>query len=214
LKIVSSTGLLLLLTVLGCSTGANAQSLGVFVGVGTATDSSTGQTVNTLGGAIAYPTPRLGGTFGTFGVAATLTSHWGVGGDVSFRTSLGNYAGLYYRPRFYDLNAIYQPLSKPSRWVPEVQGGIGRVTVRFYYDQQFCETFFSGCKSLTGQVSTESHFELNFAGGVRYYIKSGIFVRPQVDLHWVDNFAQFGRSWVPEYTLAVGYTLGKNHGRN
>ena len=40
------------------------------------------------------------------------------------------------------------------------------------------------------------------------YVKGGLYLRPQVDVHWVNNFNEFGSDWVPEYTVAIGYTFG------
>jgi hypothetical protein len=35
-----------------------------------------------------------------------------------------------------------------------------------------------------------------------------LFVQPRFDLHWVNNFFQFGSNLVPEYSVALGYTFG------
>jgi hypothetical protein len=31
-----------------------------------------------------------------------------------------------------------------------------------------------------------------------------------VDVHWVNNFFQFGSGWVPQYSVAVGYRFGEH----
>ena len=196
----------LLVCFLVCLTSANAQSGSVYFAGGTATDSSSGP-VNTLGGGTIYNSPSMGGFFETIGGDVILRHGLGVGAEVSFRKDQGAYAGLGYRPEFYDINAVYQPLHFTGRIVPEVQGGAGRISLRFYDTPAFCQTFFEGCRSTTGQISTVNHFQLHFAGGVRFYVVKGLFVRPQVDFHFVRNFVEFGSSWVPEYSVAVGYTF-------
>ena len=45
-------------------------------------------------------------------------------------------------------------------------------------------------------------------GAARLYATPHIFLRPAVDVHWVNNFFQFGSNWVPEYTMGVGYSFG------
>jgi hypothetical protein len=48
------------------------------------------------------------------------------------------------------------------------------------------------------------------AVGVKLYVKSDIFIKPQIDIHWVDNLTdQYGRNTVPEYTISIGYTFGR-----
>jgi hypothetical protein len=48
------------------------------------------------------------------------------------------------------------------------------------------------------------------AVGVKLYVKGNIFIKPQFDIHYVTHLTdQFGRDWVPQYTVAVGYTFGE-----
>jgi len=45
---------------------------------------------------------------------------------------------------------------------------------------------------------------------VKLYVKPSLFIKPQFDIHYVTHLTdQFGRDWVPEYTVAVGYTFGE-----
>jgi len=186
---------------------AAAQSGSVYLAGGTATDSSTGP-LNTLGAGVTFNTPRMGGLFGTVGGDVILRHRIGGGAEYSFRKDRGPYAGLEYRLVFYDINAVYYPLSnRGRRWLPEVQGGVGRSKLTFYDTPGFCMIAPQGCRSTNAQIETLDHLALHFAGGVRFSIWKGLFVRPQVDLRWIHTFADFGSSWVPEYTLAVGYTF-------
>ena len=49
---------------------------------------------------------------------------------------------------------------------------------------------------------------VHFAVAARIYATPHIFFRPAVDVHWVNNFFQFGSNWVPEYTMGLGYSFG------
>jgi hypothetical protein len=93
--------------------------------------------------------------------------------------------------------------------VPEIQGGVGGVNMRFYYNSQYCDQF-AGCSSSNSYLESSNHFDVHFAAGVRFYVKNGIFVEPRVDLRYIHNFFQFGSDLVPEYTVNVGYTFGRH----
>jgi len=46
---------------------------------------------------------------------------------------------------------------------------------------------------------------------VKLYVKSDVFIKPQIDFHWVDNLNQlYGRNIVPVYTVSIGYTFGRH----
>lgn len=193
------------LILLAASTCLSAQiSASAYVGFGSATDGSIGP-LNTLGGGTVYSTSSLGGLFDTIGGDVIFFHNLGVGAEVSFRNGRGPYAGLTYRPTFYDVNAVYQ---RPFwRFTPEVQGGIGRMNLNFYYTPQFCASFPQGCQSTTGSSSGANYFELHFAGGVRYYVYKSVFIRPQIDIRHAKNLSYFSSPWIPEYSVAVGYTF-------
>jgi hypothetical protein len=191
--------------------GANfayAQNPSVYFGLGTARASSSNQLINTYGTGTLYPTPKLTGLFGTFGGDVMFRPYLGVGAEFSSRFRQGPYAGLKYRPTFYDFNVILQPAPKAARIVPELQAGLGGAKLSFYYSQQFC-SIFVGCQTSNAFLSSSSHFQLHAAGGLRIYVTPRVFIRPQIDVHWVNNFFQFGSNVVPQYGVAVGYTLGR-----
>jgi hypothetical protein len=191
---------------------ATAQSGSLYFAGGTATDSSSGP-LDTLGAGITYNSPRMGGFFETIGADAIFFRNLGVGTEYSFRKDQGPYAGIRYRPTFYDVNAVYHPISGVRRISPEIQAGLGRINVNLYDTPQFCLTAPQGCSAPNAEISSVNHFQLHFAGGVRFYIIKGLFLRPQLDMHWVRNFTEFGSSWVPEYTVALGYTYTLRRGR-
>ena len=187
---------------------ANAQSADVYFGLGTATADASGVPSNTFGDGTLYYPPKMGGLFGTAGAGFMITPHFGVGAETSFRMSRGSYAGLTYRPTFYDFNGIYHPLSESKRVVPEFQAGLGGVNLKFYVNQQYCDTF-AGCSNSNSYLESSNHLQAHFGAGVKFYVKNNLYIRPQADVHWVHNFFQFGTSWVPEYGVAVGYTFGR-----
>jgi len=79
----------------------------VFFGVGTMTAPSSGRSIDTFGTGNPFTTPSLGGAFGKVGADFMFSPHFGVNGETDFRFSQGSYAGLTYRPLFYDFNAIW-----------------------------------------------------------------------------------------------------------
>ena len=128
---------------------------------------------------------------------------FGVGGEVAVRFSQGDYSIYGYRPVFYDFNAIWTP--SLGRYVmPEFQAGLGGVTTSFYDASSPYYDYY------TGQYSTlaarSSHFQLHAGAGLRIYVKGRIFVRPQLDYHWVRNMWEFKSNSVPAYSLAIGWS--------
>jgi hypothetical protein len=185
----------------------NAQSGSVYLGGGTAVDSSAGS-VNTLGGGTIYNRPSLGGFFGTVGGDVHIWHGWSLGAEFVFKRDRDPYAGLSYRPEFYDVNAVYQPARfSGKRLVPKFEGGFGRMVIRYYDTPQFCESFFLGCKSLNGLVSQEDYLQFHVGAAVQYYFYKSVFVRPQVDIHYVHNMVDFGTPVVPAFSVAIGYTI-------
>ncbi len=190
------------------SSFASAQSIDAYAGAGTASASSTGVPINTFGDGTLYNPPGLHGTFLTFGGTVMFRPHFGVGAETSFRPSRSPYAGLEYRPTFYDFNGVYHPITGRRRVVPEFQAGLGAVNLKYYYSQQTCDSFV-GCSSSSSYLESSNHFQVHFAAGLQIYVKGNFFIRPQVDAHWVNNFFQFGSNWVPEYGAVIGYTFGR-----
>jgi len=186
---------------------AQVPQVNAYFGLGTATDSSNGQSIDPLGTGVLSSTPKMTGTFATVGGSLMLTSHFGAGAQFSWRPSTGNYAGVNYRPMFYDFNGIWQPI-KTKRIVPEIQAGIGGARVSFSANGQSCDQLV-GCSNVNLGTESSSHFQTHLAAAARLYVTPRIFVRPAVDVHYVNNFFQFGNNWVPEYTLGVGYSFGE-----
>ena len=209
LKLVKTT-IPFALALFACAALAQAQSgLDVFFGVGTSRVGSSGQSIDTFGTGNLFGTPSMAGSFGKVGADFMLTQHFGIGGETDFRFSQADYAGLNYRPTFYDFNGIWLPTGhKLKRIVPELQAGLGGTRLSFYYPQSSCDVF-AGCSSTNTFVESSNHFQVHMEAGVRVYLTQHLFLRPQVDAHWVNNFFQFGSNWVPEYGASLGWTFGE-----
>jgi hypothetical protein len=67
------------------------------------------------------------------------------------------------------------------------------------------------CSTSSSQVGLNAnHFQVHAAAGVKLYVKGNLFIKPQFDFHYVPNLTeQFGRNWVPEATVSIGYTFGE-----
>lgn len=202
-----------------CSTAmlSNAQSgLDVFFGAGTMTDSSNGTSIDTFNtGDVGpantagyYNTPKLTGAFGKVGADFMFTPHFGAGGEADFRFSQGDYAGLNYRPTFYDFYGIWQPIHR-GRVVPEFLGGLGAANLKYYYPSSYCDAF-AGCSSSNTYLESSNHLQVRIGFGVSIYATQHVFIRPEVDAHFVNNFYQFGSDWVPEYSVSIGYRFGEH----
>lgn len=155
----------------------------------------------------------MGGTFGVFGADFMINPHLGVNGEYAFRFAQANYlptAGVNARPAFYDFNAIYEPISVSKRVVPVLEGGIGGAKLSLYFTQQSCVT--TGiCTNQSGFLFSNNHFQVHGAFGLKIYVTSNVFIKPQFDAHWVHNLTQdYGRDFVPRYTISIGYTLGEH----
>ena len=78
----------------------NASSLNAF---GSCTPSSADPTCEA--------TPGLGGLLMGFEGDGMLNKHIGIGGELSFQPTKGNYGPLQYRQIFYTFNGIYAPIN-------------------------------------------------------------------------------------------------------
>jgi len=199
-----SPGCLLLL----CAPFVHAQAtVDIHAGVSGVTAKSTGETIDTFGDGVLHQTPSLDGVLMNFGAGFMLSPRFGVGAELAFKPRQSDYAGLGYRPLFWDFNGIYHPHPSSKRVVPELQAGLGAVNLKFYYNQKDCNVF-AGCASSNVLVQSSNHFQLHAGGGVKFFVTDHVYVQPKFDLHWVNNFFQFGRNLVPQYGVSVGYKLG------
>ncbi len=190
---------------------AHAQSgLDVYFGVGTMSAPSSGQSLDLLGTGTPFTTPSLAGIFGKAGADYMFKPSFGIGAETDFRFAQGAYTEVNYRPTFYDFNGIWAPtLRHFKRVVPEFQAGLGVAHVGFYEPTTYCDALV-GCSSANTYVEGSNHFQVHLSAGVRLYATSHLFIRPQVDAHYVNNFFQFGQNWVPEYGASLGWSFGEH----
>ena len=218
-SLYTRTAALLVLIVLGGALSSlRAQSVNVYFGMGTATDSASPvplpTTPNPPDNVNSFARSSLGGVFGQFGADFMLTPHFGVGGEYAFRFAQADYVaafGLKDRPGFYDFNLVYMP-KKEGKILPVFQAGLGGARVSYYVTQQSCSGL-TACSTSSSLYDQATHFQGHFSGGIRWNLTDNIFVRPQVDLHWVHGYADpnvpvYGRDWVPQFTVAIGYSFG------
>ncbi len=225
-KLTITTILLLSTLLLGTLNFARAQGVSAYFGLGSANDSA-GMPTNQFDSTGApcpagqfsdapfnfgcEPGGTIGGVFGVFGVDFMFRPHFGVNGEYAFRFAQANFlpnAGLKVRPGFYDFNAVYQPISG-KRIVPVVVGGIGGARVALYVAQTISVTGITSTFTYPAGLNA-NHFQVHGGLGVKLYVKPSLFIKPQFDIHYVTHLTdQFGRDWVPEYTVSVGYTFGE-----
>lgn len=222
-KLTIRAALLLFLLSLVSVTSIRAQGMSAYFGMGSAFDSAgttnnatavcpTGNLFDDFTGACEAG-PTIGGVFGVFGADLMFRPHFGVNGEYAFRFAQANYlpaAGLNFRPAFYDFNAVWEPISgSESRIEPVLEGGIGGARVDLYFNQTSCVTGI--CSTFSSPAGLNAnHFQVHAAAGVKLYVSGNIFIKPQFDLHWVNNLSQqFGRDTVPQVTVSVGYTFGQ-----
>ena len=179
---------------------ANAQQLDAAFGISTVTAPSAADATGDH-----FPQSIKGGAYVGFSADYLFMKHFGVGGEVNWRASQGNYAGVAdFRPIFYDFNGVYAPpLGK--RAALDLQAGIGAESIRFY---QGIVNFNPSTGTFTNYTSS-NHFMGHFAAGVKLYPYGNFFVRPEAHLYLVHNNFEFSSSRVTRYGVSIGYTFGR-----
>ena len=180
-----------------------AQEAAAYFGLGSAHDGSNGAQIDTFSDGSLHNTPSLGGLFGHIGATVFITKHIGVGAEIAWRPSQADYAGIQYRPTFYTFDAVYRPpKGSTKRFAPELRAGIGGVRLNFFPNDDLSCAQVPGCPS-------SDHFQVHVAAAGRWYFTDHLFLRPAFDLHYVNNLTEFGSNWVPQYSVGIGYSLGR-----
>jgi Outer membrane protein beta-barrel domain len=148
--------------------------------------------------------PQKGGLYPNVGADVIFHKRVGIGFDVAWRGSQGNYAGigLPYRPILYTFNGVYQPrISKKVGG--DLFGGIGWQSTRFYSANYTCSYF-----SCTNYASS-NHFLVDAGAGIRYYFWGHVFVRPEIRYYYINNnTSDFTSNSVFRAGASIGYTIG------
>ena len=185
---------------------ASAQQLDAGFGFGTIT--SPGATACGFSGSVGGETcPEKGGLYPNISADVIFHRRIGFGFDVSWKGSQGDYGGegLPYRPILFDFNGVYQPrLSKKAGL--DLSAGIGWQSTRFYSGSYTCSLGgLGGCINYT----SSNHFLIDVGGGIRYYVRGHLFVRPEAHYYWVNNNStDFTSGNVVRLGATIGYTIG------
>jgi hypothetical protein len=216
---------------LACLPLAHAQGVDFGIGFGAVQDkaASTGLDPNTLlscqlgtnpSGAGCASTPSLSGFMLGFNGDLMLWKHFGIGAEVSFQPAKQDYAvlqpeiasvgqpgyTLQSRTTLYDFNGIYQPL-KTKRASLKLEGGIGGANLKFY-ESGSSTTAITGQQNFSQYFGSSNHFQVHGGVGLQLYLSGNFFIRPQFDVHYVNNLTQFGRNVITREMVWVGYTFG------
>ena len=185
------------------ASSARAQQVDLFLGVGTARDGSNGHQINTFGDGTLHATPSMGGAYSDFGASILFKPQLGIGWTIAWQAP-HDYAGLQYHPSFNTFDAVYQPTKlRVKRSGPEFRAGVGLAHFHFDYDApQFCAQV-PGCPS-------NNHFVVHMGAATRLYLVRNLFLRPAVDVQYVNNFFVFRSNWVPRYSMSIGYSFGRD----
>ena len=142
-----------------------------------------------------------------FGGTIMLSKHLGFSGEASLQPKKQDYAGFQSRQIFYDVNAVYAPINEKKAML-RLEGGIGGATTSFSYTASSC-VGTAVCQTQSQAVGSAKHLQLHGGAGVQIYVSEHIFIRPQVDVHYIPNFTnQFGSNLAPAAMVWIGYSMG------
>ena len=182
------------------------------------------QSLNTCTGASdLYPpcvsTPSLSGFMLGFGGDLMLKKKFGVGAEVAVQMPKETYVnlnasaaaqglnslGYQSRMTLFDFNGIYQPISTKKVQL-KLQGGFGGANLKFY--ESGSSSSVLGSQNVSQYVQSANHFNLHGGVGVDIFVTDHVYIRPQVDIHYVPNLTQFGSNVVITGMAWIGYSWG------
>ena len=179
---------------------SQAQQADAMLGFGTIMSSGS-----TACGANSCVIPEKGGLYPTISADVIFHKRVGFNFEASWRAKQGNYAGLGipFRPILFDFNGVYQPHLSKKVGV-DLMGGIGWQSTRFYgYQPTSNCVFFGAC------YTSSNHFLVDVGGGIRYYVRGHVFVRPEAHFyHIVNNTGDFSSNNLVRVGASIGYTIG------
>jgi len=156
-----------------------------------------------------------------FGGDLMLWKKLGVGADVSFQPSKQNYVDmsssaaanglstlvLQTRVTLFDFDAIYQPVNTKKVGF-KLRGGIGGANVKFYQSGSATSSVI-GSQNFTQYYASSNHFNMNGGAGVQIYLNDHVYLRPEIDIHYIPNMTQqFGSNIVLQGMVWIGYSWG------
>jgi hypothetical protein len=158
----------------------------------------------------AFEPSLKGGTFPGFSGDVLFWHNLGIGSEVYFRASQsGNYQGaegFTYRPVFYNFNAVYSPKLAHHTYL-ELVGGIGAIDTHVYE----CGVGISsngGCIGGSSLYTSSNHFDVDLGAGVKFYLKGGLFLRPEGRYYWINNnTSDYSSNHAGRVGATIGYTF-------
>jgi hypothetical protein len=165
-------------------------------------------------------TSSLSGFVLGFGGNLMLWKHFGVGANVSIQPGQQTYAvfqqqvvstqtpGVSVKSRmtFYDFDGIVEPV-KSKKAALQFIGGIGGANLKFYEAESSTDAL-AGSSNISQYFESANHFQIHGGAGVQIYLTDHFFVRPEFDVHYVNNLNQFGSKIVTQEMVWVGYSFG------
>jgi len=156
-----------------------------------------------------YPVSLSGGLYPGLSGDLIFWRNLGIGAELYWRASQGvNYGGsvgVNFRPFFYDFNAVYSPKLANHTYL-ELVGGLGGLDTRFYECPDYdCNLGYSQ------GVNSFAHFDVDFGGGVKFYAKRGIFIRPEARYYFILNDTNFSSNHAARVGISIGYTFGAHY---
>ena len=147
------------------------------------------------------PVSLTGGTYLGFNGDVLFWHNLGVGAEINWKATQGDYAnqGFGFRPIFYNFNAVYAPKLAP-RVYGELVAGIGAEDTH-YYTGTTCGVYT--CQNFQGI----SHFDGDFGGGVKLLATRHIFIRPEMRVYLIHNNQEFSSNHAIRYGATLGYTF-------
>ena len=181
---------------------AIAQQVDAYFGLSTARVSSNGQQIDTFGDGTLMRRRAWEAPLPISASTSSSTGNWGLAGH---RPGSG-------LPRTMLVSRITRH-SMPSMAFFSLPNSGPRVPLRNYApasDSQACISILT--TSVLRSSSGMSGFALllvHLAGAARFYVTNHVFLRPAVDVQYVNDFFPFGSNWVPRYSMSVGYSFGR-----
>jgi hypothetical protein len=149
-----------------------------------------------------------------------LWKKFGVGADVTFEPGKQNYVtypasviqtggyNLQSRTTFFDFDGIVQPV-RTKKAAVQLFAGIGGANLKFYANSTSTDAII-GSQSYSQYYGSSNHFQVNGGIGVNLFVTDSLFIRPQFEVHYVNNLSQFGSNMVTEETVWIGYNWGSH----
>ncbi len=179
------------------SNSAQAQTIDLAFGVSTmiAPSASNANGINHL------PQSLTGGAYPGFSADVLFWHKIGIGGEVYWKASQGDYlgSGVGYRPIFYDVNAVYASKIAKRTYL-ELSAGIGGISTRFYTGTN-CGGF--GCTN----YQDSNHFMGDFGAGLKIYPKGKFFIRPEARFYLINNNIDYSSAYTTRVGASIGYSF-------